>query len=74
MEAKCSQKTSLTALADPVEVVEVAADVVPQPTATSVQHDAVLLAVVVVRLVLAPGWPLHDLAWNDRRSALLCSC
>lgn len=45
---------ALTALADPVEIVEVTADVIPQPAATSVQHDAVLLAVVVVRLVLAP--------------------
>lgn len=53
---------TLTALADPVKVVEIAADVIPEPAATSVQHDAVLLAVVVVRLVLAPGWPLHDLA------------
>lgn len=56
--------STLTALADPVEVIEVTADVIPEPAATSVQHDAVLLAVVVVRLVLAPGWPLHDLACN----------
>jgi len=54
----------LTALADPVKVVQIAADIIPEPTATSVQHDAVLLAVVVVGLVLAPGWPLHDLACN----------
>lgn len=53
---------ALTALADPVKVVEIAADVIPEPTATSVKHDAVLLAVVIVRLILAPGWLLHDLA------------
>lgn len=55
---------ALTALADPVKVVEITADVIPEPATTSVQHDAILLAVVVVRLVLAPGWPLHDLACN----------
>lgn len=56
--------SALTALADPVKVIEVTADVIPEPTATSVEHNAVLLAVVVVRLVLAPGWPLHNLACN----------
>lgn len=56
--------STLTALADPVKVIEVAANIIPQPAATSVEHDAVLLAIVVVRLVLAPGWPLHDFACN----------
>jgi len=50
-----------------VKVVEIAADIIPEPATTSVQHDAVLLAVVVVGLVLAPGWPLHDLACNAVR-------
>lgn len=56
--------STLTALADPVKVIEVAADVIPKPAATSVEHDAVLFAVVIVRLVLAPGWPLHDFTCN----------
>lgn len=58
--------STLTALADPMKVVKIAADVIPEPAATSVQHDAVLLAIVVVRLVLAPRWLLYDLAWNSR--------
>lgn len=48
------QKT-LTVLADPVEVVKVAAHVVPQPSAASVEDDAVLLPVVIIWLVLAPS-------------------
>jgi len=55
---------ALTALTDPVKVIKIAADIIPEPAATSVQHDAILLAVVVVRLVLAPGWLLHNLACN----------
>ena len=52
----------LTALAYPVQVVEVTADVVPQPGSTAVQDDAVLLAVVVVGLVLAPLRLVNHLA------------
>lgn len=53
---KYLSSTTLTELADPMQVVEVAAHVVPQPGAAAVQHHAVLLAVVVVGLVLAPSW------------------
>lgn len=53
---------ALTALTYPVQVIKVATDVIPKPTATAVQHHAVLLAIVIVRLVLSPGRFLHDLA------------
>lgn len=62
--ASKQNSSTLTALADPVKVIEVTADVIPEPAATSVEHDAVLLTVVVVRLVLAPGWLLHNLSCN----------
>jgi len=54
-EGKECVRSILTMLAHPVKVVEVAADVVPLPPSAAVQHDAVLLAVVVVGLVLAPN-------------------
>lgn len=44
-----------------MKIVEVAADVVPEPGPTAVQDNAVLLAVVVVGLVLAPVRLLDDL-------------
>lgn len=47
-------RMTLTVLADPVQIVQVTAHVVPQPLAPPVQHHAILLAVVVVGLVLAP--------------------
>lgn len=42
-------------LADKVQVVQVAAHVVPQPTAAAVEYCAILLAVIVVGLIFAPG-------------------
>lgn len=47
-------KVTLTVLADPVKVVQIAPDVVPQPGPSAVENDAVLLAVVVIRLVFTP--------------------
>lgn len=47
-------------LAHKVKIVEVASDVIPQPIARAIEHRAVLLAVVVVRLVLAPRRLHHD--------------
>lgn len=61
------RKAVLTVHAHPVQVVQVAAYVVPQPAAAAVKHDAVLLAVVVVGLVLAPGGPNHRLAYRRER-------
>lgn len=46
-------------LTDEVQIVQVAAHVVPQPIASAIEDDTVLLSVVVVRLVLAPGRLLH---------------
>jgi len=43
-------------LTDEVQVVQVTANVIPQPIASAIQHDAVLLAIVVVWLVFAPSW------------------
>lgn len=47
-----------------MQVVKVAANVVPQPATATVQHHAILLAVVIVWLILSPGWFLHNLAWE----------
>lgn len=41
-------------LADVVKIIEITSDVVPQPVSLPIEDSAVLLAVVVVRLVLAP--------------------
>lgn len=64
-------KHKLTALADPVQVVEVAADVVPEPGSATVEDDAVLLAVVVVGLVLAPAGLENHLAWGDTNEVII---
>lgn len=37
-----------------VEIVEIAADVIPKPVASSIENHTILFAVVVVRLILAP--------------------
>lgn len=47
-------------LAYPVQVIEIAAYVVPQPPAAAVQNDAILLTIVVIRLVFSPSWPLNQ--------------
>lgn len=52
-------------LADKVQIVQIAADVVPQPAAAPIQHDTVLLAVVVVRLIFAPGRLQHRISCNQ---------
>lgn len=57
----------LTVLAHIVQVVQIAAHIVPQPVAAAVQHHAILLAVVVVGLVLAPGGLQHNVAYADTR-------
>ena len=44
----------LTEHADPVEVVQIAADVVPEPVTSPIEHHAVLFAVVIVRLLTTP--------------------
>jgi len=62
LQSTNKNSSTLTALADPVKVIKIAADVIPKPATTSVQHDAVLLAIVIVRLFLAPRWLLHDFA------------
>ena len=46
-----------------MQIVKVAANVVPQPATATVQHHAILLAVVIIWLILSPGWFLHNLAW-----------
>jgi len=51
-------------LADPVQIVEVAADVIPEPVAAAIQDNTVLLAVVVIRLVLAPRRASHHLTYT----------
>lgn len=50
-------------LTDEVQIVQVAAHVVPQPIAPAIEDDTVLLSVVVVWLILAPGRLLHYFTW-----------
>lgn len=50
-------------LANIMKIIEIASDVVPQPVSTAIENDAVLLAVVVVRLVLAPRRLHHNITW-----------
>ena len=59
---------TLTALTNPVEVVQVASDVVPEPGSATIEDDAILLAVVIVRLVLAPVRLLYDLTCGRTQS------
>ena len=44
----------ITEHADPVKVIQIAADVVPTPVAASVQNGAVLFAVVIIGLFATP--------------------
>jgi membrane protein YdbS with pleckstrin-like domain len=59
---------TLTVLTYPVQVVQVAADVIPQPAAPSVQHHTVLLPVVIVRLVFTPRRLRHHLSYTQGRT------
>lgn len=52
----------LTALAYPMQIVKVTANVIPQPATTTVQHYAILLAVIIIWLIFSPGRFLHNLA------------
>lgn len=52
-----------------MELVQVAADVVPKPVAVTVKYDAILLAIVVVGLLAAPRWPLHHIAGHPAPGA-----
>ena len=45
---------SLTKFTDPMNLIQIAADVVPQPVTTAVKYDAILFAIVVVGLLTAP--------------------
>lgn len=53
-----------------MKVVQITANVVPEPGASTVQDYTVLLAVVVVRLVLAPVRFLNDFTYNNRHAAI----
>lgn len=44
-----------TMLADVVQIVKVTAHVVPQPVATAIKNHTILLTVVIIGLVFAPG-------------------
>lgn len=55
-------KKKLTKHADPVEVIEVTPDIIPEPISGAVHHYAILLAVIVVGLFPTPGRSLHHVA------------
>ena len=46
---------ALTKFANPMNLVEITADVIPKPIAATIDNDAVLFAVVVVWLLTTPG-------------------
>lgn len=48
----------ITEHADPVEIVQVATNVVPTPIAASVKNDAVLFTIVIIGLFPTPRWSL----------------
>lgn len=45
-----------------MQIVEITADVVPQPITTAVEHNTILFAIVIVRLVFAPCWLQYCIA------------
>lgn len=51
-----------TMLTHEMQIVEITADVVPQPITTAVEHNTILFAIVIVRLVFAPCWLQHCIA------------
>lgn len=57
-------KRPLTVLTYEMQIVQVAAHVIPQPIASAIENHTVLFAVVVVRLILAPGGLLHYFTWE----------
>lgn len=63
---------TLTVLADPVQVVQVAAHIVPQPGPSPIEHNAVLFTIVVVRLIFAPSWTHYHITWKKVRNKQMC--
>lgn len=53
-------------LTDEVQIVQVAANIVPQPTAAAIEHHAILFTVIVVGLVLAPCRLQNGVTWCVR--------
>lgn len=47
-----------------VQVVQIAAHIIPQPVASAIQHHTILLAIVVVGLIFAPGRFLHHFTYK----------
>lgn len=64
-------KIKLTMLANIMQIVQIAAHIVPQPIPTTVQHYAILLSVVVVRLVLAPCRLQNDVTLTQTQQITL---
>lgn len=44
----------LTVLANEMQVIQIATDIIPQPVPTAIQNNAILFAVIIVRLIFAP--------------------
>lgn len=64
---------TLTVLADPVQVIQVTPNIVPQPGSAAVQDCTVLFPVVVVGLVFAPRWPWYYLTCWINYTLSICS-
>lgn len=47
-----------------VQVVQIAAHIIPQPVASAIQHHTILLTIIVVGLIFAPGRLLHHFAYK----------
>lgn len=47
-----------------MQIVQVAAHIIPQPIASAIEDDTVLFAIIIIRLILAPGRLLHYFTWK----------
>lgn len=51
-----------TMLTHKMQIVKITADVVPQPITAAVEHNTILFAIVIVRLIFPPCWLQYCIA------------
>ena len=55
---------SQTMLANEMQIIQIAANVIPQPIPSAIQNNAILFAIVIVWLIFAPGRFQYDIAYK----------
>lgn len=72
--------STLTMLTNKMQIIQITAHIIPQPISATIEHHAILLPIVIVRLLFAPRRLQDGITFNERaqlempHTSLNCSC